>query len=286
MRIMAVLLLVLLLPCGTFSQSPPAQEPSVSLAQSLKKAQVGGKYRMLLRQTRVPEDAKEIGNFSDFGFLNEPTYAGNTGLPRGYWVYSAPYWYIWRDQVTGNEIRRPWGAEQATGKPDTPEAGDYQTAWASSTPDESDEWLMLEYKTPVLAAGVHIYETYNPGADVRITAFLLDGREVEVWSRPRPEIPPMDAQIFKVRLFRKVQTCRIKIYLASRAVPGWNEIDAVGLRDDEGGLQWATAAHASSTYGVAEERIDPRDERIRALEGEVNRLKAQLEAARRGQAPR
>ena len=40
----------------------------------------------------------------------------------------------------------------------------------------------------------------------------------------------------------------ITIYLKSTKVPGWNEIDAVGLVDQQGQLQWATTAEASSTY--------------------------------------
>ena len=35
--------------------------------------------------------------------------------------------------------RRAWGPEQVTGKPDTAEAGDQQTAWASQTTDGQPE---------------------------------------------------------------------------------------------------------------------------------------------------
>jgi len=39
-----------------------------------------------------------------------------------------------------------------------------------------------------------------------------------------------------------------KIYVDSRGVPGWNEIDAVGLEDKDKQVIWATEATASSTY--------------------------------------
>src|SRR5260370_26642972 len=45
-----------------------------------------------------------------------------------------------------------------------------------------------------------------------------------------------------------VKTNRVKIYLDSKNVPGWNEIDAVGLRDTAGETHWAVSADASSTY--------------------------------------
>ena len=41
---------------------------------------------------------------------------------------------------------------------------------------------------------------------------------------------------------------RIRIYLDSPKVPGWNEIDAVGLVDEKGTTHWAASARASSTY--------------------------------------
>nr|CAA9254911.1 hypothetical protein AVDCRST_MAG63-2220 [uncultured Armatimonadetes bacterium] len=242
-------------PHGARAQVPVAALP---LEESLKRAQVGGKYRMLLRQIKVEKDRQEFSAFRDFGYHAATTCAEHTDLPKGYWVYVYPYWYIWRDRVGEPGERRAWGPEQATGRPDTPQAGDHQSAWASSTKDDSDEWLMLEYERPGVARSLHIHETFNPGAVVRVTVFTLDGREVEVWRRERPRLPRTARYVLRPTVSERVLTNRVKIYLASRSVRGWNEIDAVGLRDESGALQWATAAHASSTYGVAEERGDRR----------------------------
>ena len=46
------------------------------------------------------------------------------------------------------------------------------------------------------------------------------------------------------------KTNRVKIYLDSPSVPGWNEIDAVGLRDKAKKTHWAVAADASTTYAA------------------------------------
>ena len=54
--------------------------------------------------------------------------------------------------------------------------------------------------------------------------------------------------VSEVKFDGSFKTNRIKLYFDSRAVPGWNEIDAVGLRDAAGKTQWATAVEASSTY--------------------------------------
>src|SRR5262249_54128583 len=144
--------------------------------------------------------------------------------------------------------KRAWGPEQATGPPDTHQAGDIQTAWASLSPDGSDEWLLLEYAEPVAAEAVLADETYNPCALVRVPAFKLDGREVEVWKGKDPTPVNSGMGTSEVTFRVPFKTNRVKIYLDSKNVPGWNEIDAVGLRDTGGKTHWAVAAAASSTY--------------------------------------
>src|SRR5262249_44759445 len=140
-----------------------------------------------------------------------------------------------------------------------------------------DEWLMMEYAEPIVPKAVMVYETYNPGALVRVTAFRLDGEEVEVWKGKDPTGTDKQMGISVVPVKVNFKTNRIKIYLASKEVPGWNEIDAVGVRDAAGKTHWATSADASSTYAqerpVVEPVVDPREDRIRRLEKDVKDLK-------------
>ena len=244
----------------------------------LKKATVDGKYQMLLRQIKVPDDKDSYGDFNDYGLFGGNSYAGFDDLPKGYWVYVAPYWYIWRDQSAeaAQRPKRAWGPEQATGKPDTDMAGDIQTAWASATPDGQEEWLMLEYAEPVLVKEVHVYETYNPGALTRVTAFKADGSEVEIWKGKDPSAGK-DIGISVLEVKKPLYSARIKLYLDSPNVPGWNEIDAVGIKDGQGKMSWAVAAEASSTFAQPQQ-VPERDaeRRIRQLEREVRDLKAQI----------
>jgi hypothetical protein len=46
------------------------------------------------------------------------------------------------------------------------------------------------------------------------------------------------------------RTRRLKIDIASKSYAGWNEIDAVGLLDNQGQRQWASKAWASSSFGL------------------------------------
>jgi hypothetical protein len=142
-----------------------------------------------------------------------------------------------------------WAPEQATGAPDTwPRAGDIVTAWASQTPDGQDEWLLLEYDEAVAAVKVLVYETFNPGALSKVTVFREDGTEVEAWSGADPTRPGSVKGISEVPVAVDFKTKRVKIYLSSTKVAGWNEIDAVGIKDADGKILWAARAWASSSF--------------------------------------
>ncbi len=141
-----------------------------------------------------------------------------------------------------------FGPEQATGLPDAPNRREgHPTAWASRTADEQDEWLILEYATAVEAKGVIVYETSNAGAINKVGAFDADGQEVEVWAGRTPRTPSRDTVLPSVLYFNApLETNRVKIYVNSSEHPGFNQIDAVGLRDVSGNVQWAVKATASS----------------------------------------
>lgn len=286
------LLALLLLPgwSGTAADEGKANTvmaaKELPLEASLAKASVNGKYQMLLRQIKVDSDAAQYKDFHDLGMRNVKTYGGHDNLPKGHWVYVYPYWYIWRD-VTAEASKRPkrnWGPEQVIGEPDTPEAGDHGTAWASRLEDAPDEWLLLEYATPVIPKAVMIHENYNPGAVVRVTAFRLDGTEVEVWKGVDPTSPEEPKGISLIPIKVDFPTNRIKFYLDSVTVPGWNEIDAVGLVDSTGKTHWVTATEASTTYAPPYEQMivppkrvvampEEAEQRLKKLEEEVNELK-------------
>jgi hypothetical protein len=244
-----------LLLAGIVCAAPRGRDPApkaLALESALAKARVRDKYAMLLRQFKCPGDFGKYENFRDLGLRRLKEYADQKDLPPGYWVYVYPYWYVWRDTTADQKLRqkRQWGPEQATGRPDTwPMQGDIVTAWASLTPDGQKEWLLLEYARPVVPKEIQIYETFNPGAVNRVTGFDLTGKEVELWKGKDPTPAGSGCGISKIPCKKaKVRINRLKVYIDSPAVLGWNEIDAVGLVDQDGKRQWANSAEASSTF--------------------------------------
>jgi hypothetical protein len=288
--------LVLTLTLTARDTSGGETEPTpLPFQEALAKARVDGKYEMLLRQFRATGDLTEHGSFHDLGPRTVKEHAGLSDLPEGHWVYVYPCWYIWRDLTSAPRPRRPYGPEQATGPPDTPNPGDHGTAWASRTPDGQDEWLLLEYAEPLVPTAVLVHENYCPGSLNRVTVFNLAGEEVDVWKGKDPTPVGSPRGVSEVPFKVRFKTNRVKIYLDSRNVLGFNEIDAVGLRDAEGKTHWATAAEASSTYAQPQgvpmmvNRANPfqappppenKDERVRQLEAEVKELRETLKDLR------
>ncbi|TWU43858.1 hypothetical protein Q31b_13900 [Novipirellula aureliae] len=146
---------------------------------------------------------------------------------------------------------RDWGPEQAIGEPaNRGIGGDYKHAWSPLTQDDQAEWLEISYQNRVQAIGVNVYETCNPGAVHKVTYYDAAGNEQTAWEGDDPtSIDVGTGQgVSKIRFEDVVATDRVRIYLDSVNVKGWNEIDAVGLIEAETSIQWAEKATASSTY--------------------------------------
>lgn len=122
-----------------------------------------------------------------------------------------------------------WAAFQATGEPNTPECGDYQTAWAAAASD-TREWLVLYYPKPVYAVEVNIYQTYHPDQIVLVDLIDLEGIFVPVYTAQprRSETCPYTLSIPTAFSGVLAQGVRITIDQSILNL-GWNEIDAVEL---------------------------------------------------------
>ncbi len=165
-------------------------------------------------------------------------------------------------RVDGSDLS--WSPHQAAGAPNSPNMGDQHTAWASLGTN-SPEWLILEYATPVIPRRVDVYESYTPGALSKVTIFDPGGNEIEAWSGVDPTPTSLTSgatPVSKIPVSLNIATKKIKLYIASDKIPGWNEIDAVGLISDQGQTQWATHVTASSTYArsyTVSSQSDPAD---------------------------
>jgi len=96
-----------------------------------------------------------------------------------------------------------------------------------------------------------IHETYNPGAVVNVSIFNSKGEEVRVWSGVYSTPPTSASGVSTIPIKVNFKIDRIKIYIDSLAIKGWNEIDAIGLKGSDGKIQWAQSVNASSTFATS-----------------------------------
>lgn len=173
-------------------------------------------------------------------------------------VYENDWWAVVEavpgaERVTVTRPSRSWGPMQAAGPPDTPTFGDHPTAWAPKSVDGSPEWLQLTYDRPLRIRSIEVHETFRPGALTRVALVTDAGREVVAWSGvdPTPSTLGGGVSHIPVQIDPKNLPAvrKVKLYQGVPAVPGWNEIDAVGAVDEAGVTHWATSARASSFYG-------------------------------------
>ena len=150
------------------------------------------------------------------------------------------------------DIQNPltsWGVRQVTGPPNTSGFGDISTAWASATQDDQKEWLQLEYEKSVVPTAIVIHETHNPGAVYKVTHVPIWGKEEVLWEGTDPTPVGTAGGVSRLPVTTSARSSRIKVYINSPAVSGWNEIDAVGVEYGKNNVIWAKRATASSSYG-------------------------------------
>ncbi|HUJ58051.1 MAG TPA: hypothetical protein VLX92_06150 [Kofleriaceae bacterium] len=132
-----------------------------------------------------------------------------------------------------------WSAHQVLGPPDVfPGSGDNARAWASRDADGQSEFIEVGFDHPIAMRELRIYETYNPGAISSVEVTTVWGRKIALMACSGTfttaacdgpmAIPSGGAQISRVPLRCDVPIASVRVTLASAAVPGWNEIDAIG----------------------------------------------------------
>jgi hypothetical protein len=129
----------------------------------------------------------------------------------------------------GDPSGNAWTANQAAGKPDTPQCGDYETTWASQDANSLD-WIELYYDVPVIPTRVNIYQTYNPNQVVKVSLKAEDGEEFQVYDKP-PKIEetcPYNLSIPISGIEKRVVSVYIEVDQTILNM-GWDEIDAVEL---------------------------------------------------------
>lgn len=159
-----------------------------------------------------------------------------------------------KDRIAGNVPQPSWSVDQVCGPPNTFAAGDIATAWASKQQDGQREWIIAEFTKSVEIKKIVVHETFNPGAIDKIATVSARNTETVIWQGTDPTAQSAASGKSSFPIKAGINSRRIKIEIDSKAVPGWNEIDAIALHGKDGSIQWASKAWASSSFGANNER--------------------------------
>ena len=132
--------------------------------------------------------------------------------------------------VSSEYSKESWSAARVIGAPNVyPLHGDLQEAWASAGADDRAEWIQVAFEEPMRIDTIEIIETFNPGAVDRIEVIDRRGKRTLAWTGTAAPAGKR-ARRHKISIPCTAEpVVAVQVYLDSPSVPGWNEVDAIGI---------------------------------------------------------
>ncbi|MEM7038675.1 MAG: hypothetical protein AAF570_16940, partial [Bacteroidota bacterium] len=127
-----------------------------------------------------------------------------------------------------------FAAREALGPPSVlPAVGQNPCAWAPAASSSiRGEVLILGYKTPQHVRQIAIAESFNPGAIFRVILVDTNGDPHRVYENPLLTPLPEKGRLWNLFIEPTRYKVRyVRLELKTSAIPGFNQIDAVGLSD-------------------------------------------------------
>lgn len=124
---------------------------------------------------------------------------------------------------------REFSAEQALGKPNVTKGGaENPNAWMPSRPNK-DEFIKVRFENPFRIRQVAIAETFNPGAIYQV--FIYDRADNEFLVNTFSPAPiNIDSRMQYIFIdLTEFDVTAVKVVLHCASVPGFNQIDAIGI---------------------------------------------------------
>ena len=148
----------------------------------------------------------------------------------GQWAIDAEVSTTYGDE-NGTDKSHPYTKFQLIGKPDVENFRDDGRAWVSKDADKGIEWCKVSFEKPVNATEVRIRQNCAPGAIIKVELIDTDGKSHTVWEGPDKTQYKENTISYLFAKFERTpyKVKSVKITLATNAVVGWNEIDAVQL---------------------------------------------------------
>ncbi|GAB4400085.1 MAG: hypothetical protein OHK0053_21240 [Microscillaceae bacterium] len=139
--------------------------------------------------------------------------------------------FINLDKPQSNQYR----GNQVIGKPNKlPAVGQSQCAWSPKSPDNPmGEWIKVGFDEPMAIEQVVVAENYNPGAITQILVYDLDDKEHLVYKNFNVGPLSIEGRMFPIFVKTDFMVQAVKVILSTSKVPGYNQIDAIGISDSK-----------------------------------------------------
>ncbi len=133
--------------------------------------------------------------------------------------------------------QKAYAAKQVLGKPNKlPDAGASPVAWAPAKPDSRfPEYVRVKYKTAIHVQQIAIAENLNPGAVYQVILYDTRGKQHKVYENKDLIVPlTPGSRVFRIMIDRTgYMVNELKLILHPAAIPGMNQIDAIGIADSQ-----------------------------------------------------
>lgn len=153
--------------------------------------------------------------------------------PRGQWAVSATASSTYAGDKNP-DATTAYTPAQVAGAPNVERYGDNPNAWVTETADKGIEWLEVKFARPVQATQLRVRQNDSPGAIIKLELIDEAGARQSVWQGVDDRQYAGNAIAWFDSTFEKTpyKVTGARITLATNAVSGWNEIDAVQLLGD------------------------------------------------------
>ncbi|ACT96307.1 OmpA family protein [Dyadobacter fermentans] len=147
---------------------------------------------------------------------------------------------LWANKVLGysseyrpSQIGHAYRSKQILGVPSKlPDFGNSPCAWSPADPDgRNEEWIKVGFAKSIALKQIAIAENFNPGAIARVYAYDAAGKEYLVLENPAAQ-QAVKGRMLRIFPTQNIQANAVKVVLQPNKVPGFNQIDAIGISSE------------------------------------------------------
>ena len=132
---------------------------------------------------------------------------------------------------------KQYSANQVIGSPSVKtEFGSTPTAWAPLEKRSiNGEFIHVEYSNPIKLKTIYINETSSPGSISKIIAYDERFDEHEIYLNEKLNFIVEESRLLTIELKTKTnfKVKQLKIFLDTKKVPGYNQIESIGISEND-----------------------------------------------------